>query len=208
MVQSIPAQRVKLSNLRKGFDLQWTDDLAFFQEWSEPLSTLTDAEQERLDRVKANYRYLLEYPVAESVVKMVVLSPLLDIAGFFSPPFRVAGEVPVEVEAEDEGEVIKGNIDALVVQEQLWAIVIEAKNAQFSISKAIPQTLAYMLSTPQPKSPVFGLITNGSEFLFLKLLQDPTATYATSNLFSIWNQGNDFYKVAKILKHLGGLVAQ
>ena len=69
---------------------------------------------------------------------MVVLSPLLDLAGFYQPPFRVEGEINIRVSAEDEGEVIQGSIDVLVIREQLWVTVIEAKNSEFSLTKALP----------------------------------------------------------------------
>ncbi|HCF27136.1 MAG TPA: restriction endonuclease subunit R, partial [Cyanobacteria bacterium UBA11049] len=50
--------------------------------------------------------------------------------------------------SEDEGTVVKGKIDVLVLQEQLWILVIEAKKAQFSLEPGIPQALAYMLDNP------------------------------------------------------------
>ena len=94
--------------------------------------------------------------------------------------------------AEDEGEIIQGSIDVLVVQEMLWVTVIEAKNSEFSITKAIPQTLAHMLANPRMHRPCFGLVVNGSEFLFLKLqITNGIPKYATSDLFSMLNEGND-----------------
>jgi hypothetical protein len=106
--------------------------------------------------------YLLEYPVVESIVKMVVLSPLLDLAGFYEPPFRVDGETNVRVSAEDEGEVIQGSIDVLVIQGQLSVTVIEAKNSEFSLTKAIPQALACMLTCLNPDRPLFGTVLRSS----------------------------------------------
>lgn len=146
MVQSIPARRVKLSDRKDMFGLQRNEAEDFFPEWLDNFPALTAEEVKALNRVKANYRYLLEYPIMESIVKMVVLSPLLDIAGFYAPPYRVMGEADVKVSAADEGDVIQGSIDVLIVQQQLWVTVIEAKNSEFSLTKAIPQTLAYMLA--------------------------------------------------------------
>jgi hypothetical protein len=91
--------------------------------------------------------------------------------------------------------LIQGCIDVLSVQGSGWITVIEAKNSEFSITKAIPQTLAYMLANPQSDRPTFGMIVNGSEFLFLKLLPGSTPQYATSNLFSMLNRSNDLYRV-------------
>lgn len=206
--QTIPARKVKLHDLKTKFGLQFVQDESFFPEWIEGLPAVTETEKLALDRIKRNYLYLLEYPVMESIVKMVVLSPLLDIAGFYEPPFRVDGETNITVSAEDEGEIIKGAIDVVVIQDQLWVTTIEAKNSEFSITKAIPQTLAYMLAAPDAQKPNFGAVLNGSEFLFLKLERGDVPQYATSNLFSLLNRGNDLYRVLAVLKHLKDLVKE
>jgi hypothetical protein len=206
MTQAIAARKLKLHDLKAKFGLQQVEDERFFPEWNENLPELTDSERQALDRVRRNYRYLLEYPVMESIVKMVVLSPVLDWAGFYEPPFRVDGETEIKVVAEDEGEVIQGCIDVLVIQEQLWIAVIEAKNSEFSIVKAIPQALTYMLAAPNPDRPVFGAVLNGSEFLFLKLVRREVPQYATSDLFSLLNRGNDLYPVLRILKQFKTLM--
>ncbi len=207
MPEAIAAHSIKLHDLKAKFGLQQHQNEAFFGEWQHDLPPLTAAEQDALDRIQRNYLYWLEYPVMESIVKMVVLSPLLDLAGFYQSPFRVAGETNVEVAAEDEGEVIRGSIDVLAIQGQLWVAVIEAKNSEFSITKAMPQALAYMLAAPRLDRPVFGLVLNGSEFLFLKLRQAKPPQYATSNLFSLINRGNDLYRVLQVLKGLRGAIA-
>lgn len=206
MPQKIAARQVKLHDLKAQFGLQSVRDQDFFPEWRHGLPPLTPAEQQALDRIQRNYLYLLEYPVMESIVKMVILSPLLDLAGFYEPPFRVEGEANVSISATDEGDTIQGSIDVLVIQDQLWVTVIEAKNSEFSITKALPQALAYLLATPQPEQPAFGLVLNGSEFLFLKLLRQGTPQYGTSNLFSLLNRGNDLYTVLQILKQLQGML--
>lgn len=207
MVQAIAARNIKLNDLKTKFKLKQVEDETFFQEWINDLPELTDEEKHALDRVKRNYLYLLEYPVLESIVKMVVLSPLLDLAGFYAPPFRVIGEKEIKVSAEDEGEVIQGSIDVLVIQNQLWVTVIEAKNSEFSLNKALPQALAYMLASPNPEKPAFGLVMNGSEFLFVKLVQSDVPEYGLSNGFLLLNRGNDLYQVLQILKRLAVLVA-
>ncbi|MEL7051792.1 MAG: type I restriction endonuclease [Cyanobacteria bacterium J06588_5] len=200
MAQTIAARKIKLHDLKARFGLKLMQDEAFFTEWCEDLSPSTAEEQRALDRIKRNYLYLLEYPVMESIVKMVVLSLLLDLAGFYEPPFRVDGERNIKVSAEDEGEVIQGYIDVVVIQGQIWVTTIEAKNSEFSITKAIPQTLAYMLAAPDLGKPAFGVVMNGSEFLFLKLVREEAPLYATSNLFSLLNRGNDLYQVLSVLK--------
>ena len=194
--KTIAPHILKLHDLKTRFKLQKSEAADFFLEWRDQSVLLTESEHGVLDRLKRNYLYLLEYPVMESIVKIVVLSPILDLAGFYEPPIRVEGEASIQVSAEDKGEIIQGSIDVLVVQEMLWVTVIEAKNSEFSITKAIPQTLAYMLSNPRVHRPCFGLVVNGSEFLFLKLqITNGIPKYATSNLFSMLNEGNDLDRV-------------
>jgi len=192
VAKTIAPHTLTLHDLETRFKLQKSEAADFFLEWRGQSVILTESEHRVLDRLKRNYLYLLEYPVMESIVKMVVLSPILDLAGFYEPPIRVEGEASIQVSAEDEGEIIQGSIDVLVVQEMLWVTVIEAKNSEFSITKAIPQTLAHMLANPRMHRPCFGLVVNGSEFLFLKLqITNGIPKYATSDLFSMLNEGND-----------------
>jgi hypothetical protein len=207
MTSTLAARNVKLYDLRTKFNLQRTENVDFFLEWRERLSPLTGVEEQTVDRLKTNYLYLLEHPGLESIVKMVVLSPLPDLAGFYASPFRVTAEESVQVEAQDGDERIQGDIDVLVLQEQLWVTVIEAKNSEFSLTKAIPQCLAYMLANPDSTNPLFGGVTNGSEFLSLKLVSSPICQYALSDTFSLLNQGNDYHQVLQILKRLGRLLS-
>jgi len=93
----------------------------------------------------------------------------------------------------------------LVVKQRLWLLVIEAKRSDFAVTGAIAQALAEMLNSPQPSQPTFGMVTNGNEFIFLKLVRDPNQ-YANSRLFSLVNPGNELYKVLSILKQIGGAI--
>jgi hypothetical protein len=205
--KTIAPHTLKLHDLKTRFNLQKSEAADFFVEWRDGSFLLNEAEHVAIDRLKRNYLYLLEYPVMESIVKMVVLSPILDLAGFYEPPIRVEGEASIQVSAEDEDEIVQGSIDVLMVQETLWVTVIEAKNSEFSITKAIPQTLAYMLANPRVNRPCFGLVVNGSEFLFLKLqIIDGIPKYATSNLFSMLNEGNDLDRVLQILKYFKTII--
>ncbi|MBE9192891.1 restriction endonuclease subunit R [Gloeocapsopsis crepidinum LEGE 06123] len=202
MIQIIQAPNVGIAYLEEKFGLQLTNEEQFF---TECLEYHLDAEQERcyLDRVKSNYLSLIKQrPILEELAKMVVLSPLLDLVGFYRPPFYVETEESVEIRQEDEGEVVKGRIDVLVLKHQFWLLVIESKSTVFSLHTAIPQALAYMLSNPYLENPVFGLVTNGSEFIFLKLLKHNIPQYALSEQFTLLQRENELYKVLGILKNI------
>ncbi|MBW4422409.1 MAG: hypothetical protein KME13_24905 [Myxacorys californica WJT36-NPBG1] len=68
----------------------------------------------------------------EETVKMLVLSPLLDLVGFYTPPFRFRTGTPAKFELDDGKEILKGCIDALVFQDQFWAVFVEAKRTSVS----------------------------------------------------------------------------
>jgi len=209
MVQLIPAQDITLSQLTELFGLTITADDQFFTEWMDNLPELTDIEEQQLDRVKSNYISLINrHTLSENMVKMVVLEHLLDLADFYRLPFDVKDEKSVEISVLDEDKIIRGRLDFLVLKNQLWLAIIESKNAAISLRGAIPQCLAYMLNNPLPQRPIFGLLTNGDDFVFIKLTQANTPQYALSDKFTLWQQENELYKVLSILKKLGQLISE
>lgn len=196
-----------LHYFKEKFGIKLAEDDQFFREWVDDLPELTDLEKHTLDQVKANYLYLAEYPMPENMAKMVVLSPLLAKAGFYSSPFRLTAKTPVRIAAKDEGEIVQARIDVLILQNQLWIIVIEAKKYQVSIELGIPQALAYMMASPNLEKPAFGLVTNGSNFIFIKLTPQETPQFALSDEFTL-RRGNDLYIVLSVLKRLGAVLTQ
>ncbi|MCC5640495.1 DUF2959 domain-containing protein [Nostoc sp. CHAB 5844] len=203
MLQTIQAKEITLLDLETTFGLQLIEDEQFFREWQDNLPEITNSEKQQLDRVKASYSNLLKYPpLLENTVKMVVLSPLLDLAGFYLSPFHIKSEKSVEVTVEDAGITVKGQIDILVLFEQLVVVVIESKQAAFSVEVGKPQLLAYMLAISNTDRPIYGLISNGGSFIFVKLSKEKTPKYAWSRLFYIFNLGNELYTVLSILKRL------
>ncbi|MDY6783291.1 MAG: restriction endonuclease subunit R [Cyanobacteriota bacterium] len=203
MVQTLQAKEITLQELTDSLGLQLTEDRNFFQEWQNNLPEITEVEKQRLDRVKASYSNLLaEPPLLENTVKMVVLSPLLDLAGLYLPPFRIKSEKSITISLEDEGVTIKGQIDVLAVCGQMWVVVIESKQAAFSLEAGRSQLLTYMLANPYPHLPTYGLILNGSSFRFFKLVKGETSLYALSKIFDLFNPNNDLYSVLRVLKHL------
>ncbi|MCC5614503.1 restriction endonuclease subunit R [Nostoc sp. CHAB 5836] len=205
MVQLIQGKNITLAQLIDEFGLQLPDDEQFFSECQQDLPELSDLEKQSLNEVKVEYLHLSKYPILEPVVKMVVLSPLLRLAGFYQPPFYIASEQEVRISSEDEGTIIRGRIDILVFHPPLWVLVIEAKRADYSLVPAIPQALAYMLADATSAKPVFGFVTNGNEFRFIKLLKTETPQYALSDLFAL-DSRDDIYIVLKVLKHLAHLI--
>ena len=206
MVQTIQSRNVTMYDLETQFKIEWVEDDQLFREWQDNLPEISEAEKQRLDRVKASYRNLLQHPpLLENTVKMVVLSPFLDLADFYLAPFHVTSEKSVEIIDEDEGMIVRGQLDVLALFQEFWVVVIESKKAAFSLEVGIPQLLAYMLANLSADRPTYGLLMNGSSFLFVKLVKRETPQYAFSRWFSMFNPGNDLYSVLSILKRLGQL---
>ncbi|MBW4556250.1 MAG: restriction endonuclease subunit R [Trichormus sp. ATA11-4-KO1] len=218
MVQVIPAQNITLTYLKEKFALAKSEEPQFFTEWFDSLPKISELEKQYLDRVKKNYLSLFETaPLLEEAVKMVVLSPLLDLAGFYRYPFHIATEESIEIsetiiiheaeQAESAKEIIKGKIDVLVIQKKLWILIIESKRYSFSLAKAIPQALTYMLAAPHANYPVYSLIMNGEDFQFIKILkQNNSAIYALSDRFTLYRRENELYKVLQILINIGQIL--
>lgn len=208
MIQVIQARDIGIAYLEENFGLQLVNEEHFFAECLLEYLEISEQEKCYLDRVKSNYLNLTKQrPISEDLVKMVVLSPLLDLSGFYRSPFYVETEESIEIRQEDEGEVIRGRIDVLVLQHQFWLLVIESKSTIFSLYTAIPQALVYMLSNPKPEKPVFGLVMNGSDFIFLKLLKQDIPQYALSEQFTLLKRENELYKVLGILKNIGQVLS-
>lgn len=208
MTQIIQASVIQIDELESRFGLREVLDHQFFQEWQDDLPEIGDWEKESLDRLKVGYLNLLKKPpLLENAVRMAVLHPLLFISGFYLSPFHVKPEKSVTISLEDEDNlIIEGRMDALVLKEQFWLMVIESKRAGISLEEGIAQLLAYMLGTPNLEKPIFGMITNGSHFLFAKLVKGEIPQYALSDEFVLRRRENELYRVLRVLKRFAQLI--
>jgi hypothetical protein len=203
MVQTIQAKDVTLEELKNLFGLQLVRDENFFREWQDDLPEITDFQKQQLDQIKAGYFNLLEHPpLLEKTISLSIISPLLFAGEFYLHPFYIKPEKSVEISEEDEGVIIKGSLDTLVLKDRLWLMVIEAKRASFSIEAGLPQILAYMLANPEQEKPTYGAIATGGSFIFVKLVNGESPRYAISDLFGIGNRINNLHDVLRILKRL------
>lgn len=197
-----------LSDLQVRCNLHQADDDRFFSEWIEDLPSLNTGEQAGVTRIKRRYDYhRIDGLLLEGTINLVVVAPLLELAGFLDPPFRLRSPYGIALELDDPEEIIRGFIDTLVVQEQLWILTIESKRTSIPVPAALPQLLAYMLASPPKNCPVFGMATNGDEFVFLKLSQGDTPYYDVSRTFSLFPRRHELSNVLQILKRLGEIVA-
>ncbi len=198
-----------LNDLEAKFNLRQTNDDRFFREWYEELPEISDREKIAIDRIKQRHNYHRgSGPLLEGTINLLVVSPLLEIAGFLDPPFKIRSPESIKITIEDPDKtVIKGLIDILVVEDNLWILVVESKRTSIPVPTAFPQILAYMMANSHRDRPTFGMATNGDGFIFLKLSQEDRPQYDVSREFSLFPRRHELYEVLRILKHLGEIVS-
>jgi hypothetical protein len=210
MVQTVAIAKAiaSMAELRERFNLTPTDNDQFFTEWFQDLPELTIEEKATLDKVKHRFfRHRNRSQLAEGTVNLLLVSPLLELAGFYDDPFFITTEPQVEILIEDRDELLRGRIDTLVIQQRLWVLVVEAKRS-ISFEAGIPQALTYMMGNPNPEKPVYGMVTDGGLFMFTKLLKQDQPQYDFSDIFSLLLlRQNKLYDILRVLKRIGGLIA-
>ncbi len=205
MVQAKPISKTitSLDDLEERFNLLPTENEQFFLEWNQELPQLTDTETTTLDQIRNRFlRHRKRGSLAEGTSNHLVISPLLTLAGLYDEPFFITTEAEVELLLQDKNELLRGRIDTLIIQQQLWVLVVESKST-IAFSVALPQVLTYMMGNPNPQRPVYGLITNGDEFQFIKLLIQDNPQYDLSNIFSLLlPHRNQLYDIMRVLKQI------
>ena len=198
-----------MNNLLKNFPWLQANNDQFFPEWTENLPELTALEKQILDKYYQRYRrHRDRAELSEETVKLLLVFPLLELAGFYDEPFFVTAEAPVQIEIQDTHEILKGRIDTLIIQQEIWILIVESKRS-VALTAAIPQCLAYMLGNPQPSQPLYGLVTDGDLFMFVKLIQEKTEIiYDFSEPFSLLiARRHKLYQILQILKNISGAIA-
>ncbi|HAZ44319.1 MAG TPA: type I restriction endonuclease subunit R [Cyanobacteria bacterium UBA11369] len=193
-----------LAEAESRLNLSRTEDEDFFTEWQMQLPIISDSEQTGLDTLRRRLLYhRADGELLEGAVTLLVVSPLLELAGFYDPPFKMKAEAAIEIAIDDGEETLRGRIDILILQNQLWVMVLESKKTTISTRSALPQALAYMMANPNLDKPRFGMLTNGDDVLFVKLLAQPMPQYALSRAFSIYTVTSELRSAFQVLKHLG-----
>ncbi|ACK70789.1 protein of unknown function DUF450 [Gloeothece citriformis PCC 7424] len=190
-------------------NLNRNTDEEFFREWFENLPHIIDSDKQILNSLKDRYFYYAnDNAVTEGTINIIMISPLLELVKFCDPPFKIRAEKAVKIELEDREISLQGFIDALVVQNLFWIVVIEAKRYGFNVSIAVPQALAYMMANPNQAKPVYGMVTNGEDYIFIKLDQQ-SRQYNFSDKLTLSKRSNtDFYQVLQIMKAIKTIVSE
>ncbi len=197
-----------LEDAENRFGFVRVENEQFFPEWYEGLSEITEAEKASVDVVRRRYIYhRAGGDLLEGTVILLLVSPILALSGFYDPPFRIKAESSVELILDDGEEILRGRIDILVLQDRLWVMVLESKKTTLSVWAAVPQALAYMMANPNPSKPVFGMVRNGDDILFVKVTQTNIPQYDLSRIFAPFASARKLYAVLQILKRIGQLIS-
>jgi hypothetical protein len=191
-----------IAEAERRFGLSRNENSDFFWEWQSITNDLTEKDESQLADLRRRYVYHRSAGhLLENTVTLLLASPLLAIAGFYDPPFRVRAEESVRLVLQDSEETLQGRIDALVICDSFWVMILESKKTMLSIWSALPQALAYLMASPHPERPSFGMLTNGDEMLFVKVVAP--AQYGLSRIFSPFVANAELVTVLQILQQLG-----
>jgi hypothetical protein len=159
-----------IAEAEQKFGLSRSESKDFFTEWYDHLPKVNSSDRANLEILWQRYIYHCSGGhLLESTVMLLLVSPLLTIAGLYDPPFRIKAEESIAIDVADSEETLQGRIDVLVLRDRLWIIVLESKKTMLSIWSALPQTLAYLMPSPNGDRPNFAMLTNGDDIVFVKL---------------------------------------
>lgn len=205
MVTTRPISKTitSLLDVENQFHLHPTTDDHFFPEWLEDLPQPSSQQKATLDQIRHRfYRHRQRGSLTEGTINQLLVSPLLTLAGLFDEPFLVSAEQQVELAVEENDELLRGRIDTLIIAGQLWVLVVESKST-LTYAAALPQALTYMMANPNPGRSVYGLLTNGDEFQFVKLKAGDHPQYDLSAVFSLLlPRRNQLISVFAILENI------
>ncbi|MGB6301977.1 MAG: type I restriction endonuclease subunit R [Rivularia sp. (in: cyanobacteria)] len=197
--------RIKsFKDLETGFKIEQSQDPEFFSELDENFKELTLEEKTGIGKIKKRFDYhRRDGFLLEGTVNLLVVSPLLELAGFLDEPYQIRSPFGVELVIDDTIETLKGFIDTLVVNDSLWVLSLESKRSAIPVGVALPQLFAYMLAQLRQGNLAFGVATNGDDFVFLKLdFSTEQPAYDFSRTYSLLPTKHELGQVLKILKKL------
>ena len=193
-----------IAEAEKRFNLHRSPSKDFFTEWTSLLSKISDSDQTEIDIFWNRYIYHRSGGhLLENTVMLLLVSPSLTIAGFYDPPFRIKAEESVRITVSDSEETLQGRIDLLILCDRLWVIVLESKKTMLSVWCAVPQALSYAMANPNKDHPIFAMLSNGDDILFIKI---QNKEYAFSRIFSPFSSKIDLENSLQTLCQINQIV--
>ncbi|NET58895.1 MAG: restriction endonuclease subunit R [Symploca sp. SIO2E6] len=173
------------------------------------LEPLTEFEQQELAQIRDDFEnYLIEGKVLEGQVKLLVIAPLLRLAGFYRSPVKISLEQDIDmIVVEDQDTKITGRFDLLAVNQEhpttrdiaFWLLVIESKNSSINSLEGLPQLLTYAHQSLKHQKLVWGLSTNGTDYRFVLIKPGNPSTYQQMPLLNLMD-GESAVLLLQVLK--------
>ena len=181
------------------------------------LETVSDAEKLELVQIRNDFRpYLMEDKASEGQVKVLTLFPLLRLAGFYRYPIKIRVEEGIDnIILVDEDKTISGRFDIVTVNNSIstvnnipfWILVIEAKESGIEVRQGLPQLLTYAYNSLERQPSVWGLATNGLQYMFVYLRQETNPTYQIMPELNLMYPESAI-NLLQILKAMGQLILE
>lgn len=178
------------------------------------LEPLTEFEQQEIVQIRNDFRhYILAGKVYEGLVKALTTFPLLRLAGFYRYPIQISVEEDIaDVKITDEDTIITGRFDILAVNKDtpkdtdvpFWLLVIEAKNSAIEVRQGLPQLLTYAFKSLEEQASVWGLVTNGLQYLFVHLRRENPPMYQLMPELHLMDSERSI-QLLQVLKAIGKL---
>ncbi|NET07371.1 MAG: restriction endonuclease subunit R [Merismopedia sp. SIO2A8] len=182
---TLNAKNLTLDEVHRLFSFQKQDNNSLASLLS--LEPLTELEQQELAQTRQEFdNHLTSTAASEGQVKLVAISPLLRLAGFYRYPLQVIVEEGIaRINISDEGTIVTGRLDILAIHKArqirdnvpFWILVIESKNSSVSPSIGLPQLLSYAYKSLEYQESVWGLATNGELYRFVYIQAGNPPTY-------------------------------
>ncbi|MCA1994569.1 MAG: restriction endonuclease subunit R [Coleofasciculus sp. S288] len=173
------------------------------------LQPITASEQAEVEQIHQDFRpYLRGKKALEGQVRLVVVAPLLRLAGFYRPPIQIRVEEDIErIYIEDDDQVITGKFDIIAVNKNstrsnnvdFWVLVIETKRSELDTISGLPQLLTYASQSLQHQEFVWGLVTNGIRYQFVYLQRGNPSTYQQMPLLNLL-ESDSAIRLLQVLK--------
>ncbi|MDD1420901.1 type I restriction endonuclease subunit R [Dolichospermum sp. ST_sed1] len=193
-----------ISEAETRFGLTRSKSEDFFPEWHDQLPEINSSDRTNLEILWQRYIYHRSNGhLLASTVMLLLVSPLLTVAGLYDPPFLIKAEESVQITVADSEETLQGRIDVLVLRDHLWIIVLESKKTMLSVWSALPQTLAYLMASPNNNLPTLGMLTNGDDIVFVKL---ENKHYALSRVFAPLSTQSELESACQVLRKIAEII--
>ena len=179
---TLQAKNLTLNEVHQWMSLQPSLERARFADVLN-LPDLTEWEIAEMEQIRIDFQaYWQAGKVLEGQVQLLVLAPLLRLAGYYRSPIQLSLEQAIaEIVLDDDDTRITGRLDLLAARREtstpLWVLVVESKNSQVDALSGLPQLLTYASRSLMDQESVWGLATNGFSYYFVRLISGEVRSY-------------------------------